>query len=96
MGKLDRVRVAGVRRVPDVVQPDVRQVADEAAKGGRTEGERVPPKGPDEAHDREDREALDDRGDEVLPADEPAVEEAERGRHDHDERGGGDDPRDVP
>src|SRR6266508_4044524 len=54
---------------------------------------------PHRAHTRLTRakigEALCDRRDEVLPPDESAVEEAQRGRHDHDEGGGGDDPRGV-
>src|SRR5207249_1241437 len=50
---------------------------------------------PDQADDREDGEALGDRRDEVFPPDEPAVEETQSGRHDHDEGRGRDDPRDV-
>src|SRR5438128_4486827 len=89
-----RVGVSEVRSHPDVVQSEVVQAPDERIEG-RTEGERVPPQGPDQTDDREDGEALGDRRDEVLPSDEPAVEEAERGRHDHDEGRGRDDPRDV-
>src|SRR5439155_1182005 len=62
---------------------------------GRPQRERVSPEGPHEADDREDGEALGDRRDEVLPPDEPAVEEAQRGRHDHDEGGRRDNPRHV-
>src|SRR5207245_5147584 len=90
----DRVGVSEVRSRPDVVQSEVVQAPDERIEG-RTEGERVPPQGPDQADDREDGEALGDRRDEVLSPNKPAVEEAERGRHDHDKGRGRDDPRDV-
>src|SRR2546426_15772 len=91
----DRVGVSEVRSRPDVVQSEVVQAPDERIEG-RTEGERVPPQGPDQADDCEDGEALGDRRDEILPPDKPAVEEAQSGRHDHDEGGGRDDPSDVP
>src|SRR2546426_230051 len=79
---------------PDFVQPKIGQAPDELVEG-RPQRERVSPEGPHEADDREDGEALGDRRDEVLPPDEPAVEEAQRGRHDHDEGGRRDNPRHV-
>ncbi len=87
----DGRRISRVGRRPDVEEADIGERADHSPVAG-AEGEGVSPECPDKADDREDHQALDERGDEVLPADEAAVEEPERGRHDHDERRGRDHP----
>src|SRR5205807_3651167 len=88
------VRVSRVGRRTHVVQAEVREVSDETVERG-PQSQRVSPQRPHQAHDGEDRQTLRDRRDEVLPADESAIEEAEGGSHDHDEGRGRDDPRDV-
>ena len=71
------------------------EAADEAEPGVRPEGEGVAPQDPGDAHESEDEEAVHDRAEHVLAADEAAVEEGEPRRHEHDERSAHQDPGGV-
>src|SRR5207253_8784434 len=61
----------------------------------RSERQRVSPEDPLDADERQDEEAVHDRREHVLPADEPAVEESERRGHEHHEGRGHEEPRGV-
>ena len=85
-GIVDRVDRA--RREADVDEADEVEVADQAhAVDVRPEREAEADEDPDDADDGQPEEAVHDRREDVLAADEPAVEEGEAGQHDHDERG---------
>src|SRR5205085_10925653 len=65
---------------------------DEAGASVRGERERVAPEDPLHGEEAEDEERGREGRQDVLLPDEPAVEEAERRGHEHDERGGDEEP----
>ena len=77
----------------DVVQEGVVEAADEAV--AVVERERVADERPGDGRDAERGDAHHERVERVLRAHEPGVEEAERRRHQQDERGRGEHPRGV-
>ena len=79
-----RLRVAGGA---DALQAEVVEVADEApALDVRPERQRVADDDPDDADEPHDDEALHDRAEDVLAADESRVEERQPGRHEEHQR----------
>ena len=91
------MRVDRRRREADVHEPGEVEAADEAgdaADVGR-EREREPDEDPDDADEGEPEEAVHDRREDVLAPDEAAVEQGEAGQHDHDQRGGDQQPGGV-
>src|SRR5439155_3408500 len=76
---------------PDVVQADPVEAADDVELVG-SECEAVPPEHPLDADQAEDEKAVHDGRQHVLPADQPAVEETKRWRHQHHERSRCQDP----
>ena len=77
----------------DVLQERVVEAADDLV--AVAEGERVADGRPGHRRDRDRRDAHHERVERVLRAHEPRVEEAERGGHEQDERGGDEHPRGV-
>ena len=85
----------GVRwRQPHVLEAEPGEIADDAALAG-AEGQGVADDHPLDAHQPDDDEALHDGAEHVLAAREARVEEAEARRHEHDERGGHEEPRSI-
>ncbi len=86
-------RVLRQRLLADAPQADVVEAADDApAVDVLAEGEREAQENPRHAHQGEDEDAVHDRAEHVLAADQTAVEQSQTRRHEHDERGRGQDP----
>jgi len=77
--------VVGVGREAHVVQPDPLQAADQMELV-RSEREAIPPQDPLDADEAQNEKTVHDGRQHVLAANEPAIEEAEGRRHQHDER----------
>ena len=84
-GRNGVVRPGGRRQV-DAAQADIVEIADDAVPVA-AEAERVAVQVPDDRGPAHGDEALDHDGQNVLAADQPAVEKGEARRHQHDQAG---------
>ncbi len=92
----DGGRVLCQRSGTDAAEADVVEPADDApAVDVLAERQGEAEENPRNADESQDEDAVHDRAEDVLATDEAAVEERQPGRHQHDERGRGQDPGGV-
>ena len=83
----DRRAVERARVLADAHEERVVEAADEAeAAEIGPEGEAESDDDPDDTDEGQPEEAVHDRREDVLAADEPAIEQGQAGKHDHDQR----------
>ena len=86
-GGVDVGRLAG-----HALEREPVEAADEAQPRIGAERQGVAPQDPGHADQAEDEEAVHDRAEHVLAANEAAIEEGQAGRHEHDQRAAGQHP----
>ena len=92
MGNGRRIVRVGVK--PDPTQPDPIQIADDMPHIG-TKGKTVTKQHPLHGDDPERHETVHDGAQNILAAHHAAVKKREPRGHQHDQRGGGEDPRRI-